>query len=81
MKIIDVIDYFQPKLGYQKTSLIKEQMLLEHELYGYCSAADCRLASLSYYYYLGIHVSWFTHNCGERTTATERASIDNCLVV
>lgn len=32
MKIVHVIDYFQPKLGYQETFLIKEQMKAGHDV-------------------------------------------------
>jgi hypothetical protein len=33
MKIIHVIDYFQPQLGYQETFLAKEQAKQGHEVY------------------------------------------------
>lgn len=33
MKILHVIDYFQPKLGYQETFLAKEQMKAGHEVH------------------------------------------------
>ncbi len=33
MKIVHVIDYFQPKLGYQETFLAKEHARMGHEVY------------------------------------------------
>lgn len=33
MKIVHVIDYFQPRLGYQETFLAKEHPKLGHEVY------------------------------------------------
>ena len=33
MRIIHVIDYFQPKLGYQETFLAREHAKLEHDVY------------------------------------------------
>ncbi|MFC2001650.1 glycosyltransferase family 4 protein [Chloroflexota bacterium] len=33
MRIVHVIDYFQPKLGYQETFLAREQARLGHEVY------------------------------------------------